>query len=72
MKTGIEAGDRHESKKSSYVTRRCLIPQTEMFGLAIVEPMTEVTDYAIAVVCGWFAARLFSRQQNCYEIVTRS
>jgi hypothetical protein len=35
-----------------------------MFGVAIAEPMTVVTDYAIAVICGWFAARLFFSEHN--------
>lgn len=33
-------------------------PQIEIFGVAISEPMTVVTDYAITVLCAWFAARL--------------
>ena len=41
-----------------------MIPQTDIFGVAIAEPMTVVTDYAIAVICGWFAARLFFSEHN--------
>lgn len=41
-----------------------MIPQTEMFGVAIAEPMTVVTDYAIAMVCGWFATRLLFSEHN--------
>jgi len=40
------------------------MPQTEMFGMTIVEPTTVFTDYAIAVICCWFAARLFFSEHN--------
>ena len=32
--------------------------------MAIAEPMTMVTDYAIAVACAWFAARLIFSEDN--------
>jgi hypothetical protein len=41
-----------------------LNPKVEFFGVAIAEPMTMATDYAIAVVCAWFAARLCFSEDN--------
>lgn len=45
------------------------MPQIEVLGVMIAEPTTMLTDYVVAIACGWFAARLlFSephRQHFC-------
>jgi len=40
------------------------MPQIEIFGLTITEPMTTATDYMITVAAFWFATRLLVPQAN--------
>jgi len=41
-----------------------MLPQTEIFGVTITEPMTTATDYMITVAAFWFAAQLLVPQTN--------
>ncbi len=40
------------------------MPQIEIFGVTVTEPMTTATDYMITVAAFWFAARLLVPQAN--------
>ena len=41
-----------------------MVPQAEIFGVSISEPMTMATDYMITVATFWFAAQLLLTQAN--------
>ena len=41
-----------------------VIPQIEIFGATITEPMTTATDFLITAFTFWFAAQLLTRQAN--------
>ena len=48
------------------------MPQIEIFGVTVTEPMTTATDYMITVAAFWFAARLLVPQANRTQLSRRS